>query len=205
MELKELQEFLSNNAQDENVQKVLKDYAPKPKLEELLQSDDYNKKFQSLLDSEKSKAVEAYKEQTLPKRVEERVKEELEKQNKKDPWQLKLEEMEEQQNQLRKQLEEKEKAEKREKLRNMAFRTASEKNLPSDLVDYFLGEDEDTTQKNLETLEKTLKSYGDSVKQNVYKNTNTTVPKEKDDEEGDSLTPQERMKKRYEELHNKES
>lgn len=176
MTQEEFKKFLEENATSEDVQKIIGDYAPKPKLEDLLQSEDYSKKFQSLLDSEKTKAVEAFKEKTLPKRVEEEVAKKLEQKNHKDPWQIKLEEMQKQQEELQKKLEDKEKAEQRERLRNKALQTASEKGLPSNMVDYFLGEDEDSTVENLNLFEKTLSEYGKKIKEGVYKNKNTDVP-----------------------------
>lgn len=191
MDKEQLKQFLSENSSDEDVQSVLSEYAPKPKLEDLLSSEEYSKKFQSLLDSEKSKAVESFKQNTLPQRVEERVKEELSKKDKKDPWQIKLEEMEQKQSELMKQLEDKERAENRERLRNKAFKTVTEKNLPSDLVDYFLGEDEETTMENLKVLEETLSSYEKKVKNSVYRNKNTDIPssKEADGSSGDKPSP----------------
>lgn len=194
MTQEELKQFLEENANDESIQEVVKQYAPKPKLEDLLADEEYSKKFNSLLDSEKSKAVESYKENTLPKRVEERVKEELQKKEKKDPWQLKLEEMEKKQQDLMNQLTEKEKAEQREKLRNKAFKVATEKNLPTDVIDYFIGEDEDSTFENLGVLESTLSNYGENIKKDIYKNKNTGV-QDKTDNKSDPNRPGENATK----------
>ena len=57
---------------------------------------------------------------------------------------------------LQQRIEEMEKEALKEKLRNQALKIATERNLPTDLVDYFIGENEEDTLKNLETFEKTF-------------------------------------------------
>ncbi|MEI5909460.1 DUF4355 domain-containing protein, partial [Bacillus spongiae] len=52
---------------------------------------------------------------------------------------------------------------KREELRNEAIKVANEKKLPLDLVDFMLGENQETTNTNLETLEKVFSSHTQQI------------------------------------------
>lgn len=54
---------------------------------------------------------------------------------------------------LEKQLEDQATATQREKLTNLAMKEAGAKGLPTELIGFFLGEDEDRTKANLGTLE----------------------------------------------------
>jgi len=121
-------------------------------VKEFLEKDDAGKKYlQSHTDAVVTKAIATYKEKTVPGLVEEEIK-------KKFPAET------EEQKRLR-QLEDDNKkfqAEvKRERLLNKAIAIANEKKLPLKLVDKFLGDDEETTAKNLELLEQ---EYSNALK-----------------------------------------
>lgn len=175
MTTEELQQFLAENKDDDNVRKVLQQYVPKD-INALMEDEDFAKKLNSYLDSEKSKAVASFEANTLPKKVQERVEKELENRNKKEPWQIELEKMQTQLEETNQKLAEKERAERREQMRNKALQIATEKKLPTKLVDFVVSDDEETTTKNLEMLESTLTEYGKNIKQNIYQNNNPEVP-----------------------------
>lgn len=175
MDVQQLEEFLAENKDDESVRQVLHRFVPKD-INQLMEDEDFAKRLNSYLDSEKSKAVASYEAKTLPKKVQEQVERELENRNKKEPWQLELEKMQSQLEETNRKLAEKEQAERREQLRNKALQQATEKKLPTKLVDFVVADDEETTNQNLELLEKTLADYGKSIKQNIYQSNNPEVP-----------------------------
>lgn len=106
-----------------------------------------NSAVKSDLDSEKDKhhntALETWKSNNLESLVET----ELAKRN--------PQETEEQKRiaALEKELESQKKAAQREKLMNLAIKQATDKGLPTDIVDFFLAEDEESTTANLGKLE----------------------------------------------------
>ncbi|WP_203364723.1 DUF4355 domain-containing protein [Bacillus sp. REN10] len=106
-----------------------------------------NSAVKSDLDSEKDKhhntALETWKSNNLESLVEA----ELAKRN--------PQETEEQKRiaALEKELESQKKAAQREKLMNVAIKQATEKGLPTDIVDFFLADDEESTTANLGKLE----------------------------------------------------
>lgn len=104
--------------------------------------------FQNWLQSEKdrhfSKGLETWKENNLSSLVEEEIK-------KRYP-----EETEEQRQlrELKAQFEKLQQEKQREAIRNQAYKQASEKGLPLELLDFFVADDEEKTSANLEVFEK---------------------------------------------------
>ncbi len=109
-----------------------------------------DKDFKSFIDSLKdkhlNKGLETWKENNLDKLVDEKIKELYPEE---DPKDLELKK-------LKQEMENMKREAQIEKLRNKALKIATERNLPTDLVDYFIGENEETTLKNLETFEETF-------------------------------------------------
>jgi hypothetical protein len=105
--------------------------------------------YQSTLDSGIGKGVAAFKEKTLPGIIEE----ELKKANNKNktPEQIALEEL-----QAKFEALEKEKA--RAEMSSKYTKVLTEKGLNADLLDFILGADDETTEKNIETLSNIISS-----------------------------------------------
>lgn len=106
-----------------------------------------NADVRSVIDAEKdrhhSKALDTWKANNLDTLVDAEVK----KLNPdKSPAEIELEK-------LKKQFEDSEKARNREKQMNQAIKTATDKGLPIDLLDYFVSDDEEKTTANLSKLE----------------------------------------------------
>lgn len=99
--------------------------------------------LQSLTDSRVTEAIKTYEKKTLPKKVEEEIA-------KRFPPET---EEQKQLRELKQKLEQIEQEKIRETLRNKALSVATEKQLPTKLVDFFIGQDEETTMKNLAVLE----------------------------------------------------
>lgn len=113
-------------------------------IEQLAKDEVFQKWLQSEKDRHFSKGLETWKENNLPSLVEEEIK-------KRYP-----EETEEQRQlrELKAQLEKLQQERQREAIRNQAYKRANEKGLPLELLDFFVADDAEKTQANLEILEK---------------------------------------------------
>lgn len=121
--------------------------------------------FKSFMDSEKdkhhTKALETWKTNNLTKLIDDEVKKKYPEQDPKDKAlaDLKIEMDKMKQENLKKDLT------------NKALKTMTEKKLPADLVNFIVGQDEDTTNKNLEALEKVFAAHDEALKTEVLKGT----------------------------------
>lgn len=112
------------------------------------ENDDAKKWLQSLTDSRVTEAIKTYEKKTLPKKLEEEIAKRYPPET---PEQKQLRE-------LQQKLEQIEQEKIRESLRNKALSVATEKQLPTKLVDFFVGPDEETTMKNLAAFEEVFAS-----------------------------------------------
>lgn len=109
-----------------------------------LNQDESGKKWlQSHSDSFVTKAIKTYEEKTLPKKIDEEIA-------KRYPPET---EEQKQLRELKEQFEQEKKLRVHTELKNKAIAVATEKGLPTGLVDFFVGADEDITLANLGTLE----------------------------------------------------
>jgi hypothetical protein len=113
------------------------------------ENEEARKWLQSLTDSRVTEAIKTYEKKTLPKKVEEEIA-------KRFPPET---EEQKQLRELKQKLEQIEQEKIRETLRNKALSVATEKQLPAKLVDFFIGQDEETTMKNLSVLEEVFFDY----------------------------------------------
>lgn len=104
---------------------------------------DAKKWLQSLTDTRVTDAIKTYESKTLPKKIEEEIAKRYPAETEE---QKKLRE-------LQQQFERLETEKQRETLRNKALSVATEKQLPTKLVDFFVGQDEDSTIQNLGMFE----------------------------------------------------
>ena len=82
---------------------------------------------------------------------------------------------------LREQIEEGKREATREKLMSKAVSHASEKGLPTDIVSFFIGEDEDSTMNNLSTFEEKYKAAIQSKVDEKFKASGRSVEGGTDD------------------------
>lgn len=142
-----------------------------------LETENGKKLMQPKLDSYFSKGLETWKSNNLQKLIDDKVSE------------LYPEQTAEQKElaTIKAQLAEMQAAATREKLKNSALTYATEKKLPTDIVDYFIGKDEAETTANLKKLESVFSAAikaaaKDGLKQNSY-----TPTSDNDDEEIDGI------------------
>ncbi|MEB3127530.1 DUF4355 domain-containing protein [Bacillus paralicheniformis] len=151
MNLEEVKQFLNDNKENEDVKAYLEELSAvsADKVKGFLETDEGQKLIRPKLDQHFTKSLETWKANNLDELVDTKVKE------------LYPEETEEQKRirKLEQELEKQQREAKREKLMNTAISYASEKGLPTDLVAYFLGDDEETTKSNLGTLEEKFSAF----------------------------------------------
>lgn len=143
--LDEVKKFLEENKENEEVKAFVGELSAvsADKVEGFLETDEGKRLIQPRLDSHFTKGLETWKANNLDALVDAKVKE------------LYPEETEEQKRirKLEKELEDQKTAAHREKLLNKAVSYASEKQLPADVVEFFIGDDEESTMKNLGAFE----------------------------------------------------
>ncbi|MGG3721605.1 DUF4355 domain-containing protein [Bacillus subtilis] len=143
--LDEVKKFLEENKENEEVKAFVGELSAvsADKVEGFLETDEGKRLIQPRLDSHFMKSLETWKANNLDALIDAKVKE------------LYPEETEEQKRirKLEKELEDQKTAAQREKLLNKAVSYASEKQLPADVVEFFIGEDEESTMKNLGAFE----------------------------------------------------
>jgi hypothetical protein len=143
--LEDVQKFLNDNQEDKDVKAYLGELK-QPTAEDVegfLDSAEGKKLLQPRLDQNFTKGLNTWKEKNLQKLIDEAVKEANPDET---PEQKRIRELEE-------KIANTEKESQREKLLNKAVSHASEKGLPTDIVSFFIGEDEETTLTNLGTFE----------------------------------------------------
>ncbi|MBY6878679.1 DUF4355 domain-containing protein [Clostridium botulinum] len=137
-----------------------------------------DKDFKSFIDSLKdqhlSKGLETWKTNNLQSLIDEKIKELYPEEDPKDTELVKL----------KQEMENMKKEKIKEQLTNKALKIATEKGLPNDLVDYFIGQDEETTNKNLETLEKVFTDKLETTVKERLKGNSYTPPSGGSDPEG---------------------
>ncbi|WP_144471999.1 MULTISPECIES: DUF4355 domain-containing protein [Bacillus] len=145
MTIEEIKQFLEQNKENEEVKAFVGELSAvsADKVKGFLETEEGKKLLQPRLDQHFTKGLETWKDNNLEKIVEEEVS----KRNpSKTPEQIEVEK-------LRKEIEAERAARNRETLVNKALKAADEKKLPKDIIDFFIGENEDSTLENLSKLE----------------------------------------------------
>lgn len=143
-----------------------------------LSTDDGKKLLQPQLDSYFSKGLETWKNNNLDNLVNAKVKELYPDA---DPKDTELAE-------VKAELERMKAESIRKDLTNKALTYANEKGLPSDLVDYFVGTDEKSTNDNLEKFEKAFSSAIGAAVDKKLKGSSYVPPDDDDTEPMDGVT-----------------
>lgn len=144
MNLEEIKKFFEENKDNEDVKSYLKGLSQLTPdgVSAFLDLEEGKKLIQPKLDSYFTKGLETWKSNNLKKLVDEEVK-------KQNPTT----------NPLEKQLEDLKRELLLKDLKAKAKDVASEQKLPLKLVDYFVGEDEDSTFANLKTLQEVFDTH----------------------------------------------
>lgn len=161
----------------ENVeQKVTEDNKVSINLEEALKDQNFSKQFQSYVDSQTSKAVEAFKQKGFVAAVEKEVETRLKAKETKTPEQIKFEEYEAKLADMQNKIAEKERLEMRIKNKESARTSFIEAKLPEGLLDFLVSEDAEKTKSNIEAATKMLEDFRTDVKKSIVSGNNIDVP-----------------------------
>ena len=138
-----------------------------------------DKDIKGFMDSEKdkhaSKSLETWKQNNLEKVLEEKIKERFPQA---DPKDVEL-------NKLKAEFEAMKQESVRKELTNKALKFAQEKKLPSDLIDFVVADDEESTNKNLEKLTAIFSSHDEEIKKQFASDNSYTPPNNKGNVGGD--------------------
>ncbi|MCD3211811.1 DUF4355 domain-containing protein [Clostridium botulinum C/D] len=174
---KELLKLVENMKEDEDVDDVLGESELGHKfggLDVLKNKIESDTEFKSFIDSIKDQHLDSWKSNNLKKIIDDKVKELYPEEDPKDTELTKL----------KLEMENMKKEKIKEQLTNKALKIATEKGLPADLVDFFIGQDEENTNKNLETLEKVFTEKLESTVKERLKDNSYTPPAGDDDSQG---------------------
>lgn len=170
MNLEDVKKFFEENKDNEEVKTYLADLK-KVSVQEVQQMLVENEELKKFFDSEKdkhfSKGLETWKQKTLPKLIDEEIKKRFPEA---DPKDVKLQELEA-------KIQQMEQEKLREALKNKALTLATEKKLPIQLIDFLIGQDEETTLQNLTTFEEVWTSHLQTLVDEKLKSTGVQ-PKE---------------------------
>ncbi|CXN68903.1 TPA: DUF4355 domain-containing protein [Staphylococcus aureus] len=167
MNIEEVKSFFEEHKDDKEV----KDYLNGLKtvsvddVKGFLDTEEGKRFIQPELDRYHSKGLESWKEKNLENLIEQEVR-------KRNP-----EQSEEQKriSALEKELEKRDAEAKREKLRSNALGKAQELNLPTSLVDRFLGDSDEDTEQNLKALKETFDKYVQEGVESKFKSSGRDV------------------------------
>lgn len=170
----DVKEYLTQNVENEEVKAYLNSFKVEPTLEVFKEKIKTDKEFKAFLDSEKdrhsSKSLETWKTNNLNTLIDDEVKKRFPEQDKKD---IEIAN-------LKAQFEQMQKESLRKDLTNKAIKLATDKKLPIELVDYLIGQDEESTIANIEKLESVFSSSVETLVEERLKTNSYTPPNNKD-------------------------
>ncbi|PAI95720.1 hypothetical protein APW90_08060 [Staphylococcus aureus] len=176
MNIEEVKSFFEEHKDDKEVKDYLKGLktVSVDDVKGFLDTEEGKRFIQPELDRYHSKGLESWKEKNLEDLIEQEVR-------KRNP-----EQSEEQKriSALEQELEKRDAEAKREKLRSNALGKAQELNLPTSLVDRFLGDSDEDTEQNLKVLKETFDKYVQEGVESKFKSSGRDV-KESQNQDSD--------------------
>lgn len=168
MNIEDIKVFLEENKSKDEVQQFLSGLQNKVDVTTIEKLSQEDTAIKSWLDSQKdrhsAKSLETWKTNNLQSLIDEKIKEQNPD---KSPQDLELEK-------IKKQLADMENEKRYSELKNTALTVAGEKGIPTNLLDFFIGEDEEATLNNLTKFQEETSAYVQSevdkrIKENSYK------------------------------------
>ncbi|HAR3436644.1 TPA: DUF4355 domain-containing protein [Staphylococcus aureus] len=176
MNIEEVKSFFEEHKDDKEVKDYLKGLktVSVDDVKGFLDTEEGKRFIQPELERYHSKGLESWKEKNLENLIEQEVQ-------KRNP-----EQSEEQKriSALEQELEKRDAEAKREKLRSNALGKAQELNLPTSLVDRFLGDSDEDTEQNLKVLKETFDKYVQEGVESKFKSSGRDV-KESQNQDSD--------------------
>ncbi|MBN1069433.1 DUF4355 domain-containing protein [Clostridium botulinum] len=157
MEIEEIQEYINQNKESEEVKDLIKSFQQpitRESVEMWTKEDEGRSWLDRNCDIYSTKAVNTARENAIAKFKEEELPNILKEKSNEDktPEQVQLEE-------LQKQIEQMKSEKFKSDMTTKFTKDLAEKGLPIDLINFALGKDEETTQKNIENLTGILNGY----------------------------------------------
>lgn len=167
MTLEEVKQFLESNKEQEDVKAYIEGLSQVTPdgVTAFLEQEEGKKLLQPKLDKYFNTGLETWKNNNLSKLIDDEVKTRFPEKDAKD---IELEK-------IRSDLQKMQIEKQRESLTNKAIKIANEQKLPIDLVDYFIGEDEDKTTQNLTRLKEVFDTHLQSAVDEKLKAGGTTI------------------------------
>jgi len=151
--MQEVIDYMATNKDVEEVKNYVGGLVTSDRVNSFLDGEDGKKLLQPKLDTYSAKGLESWKLNNLDKLYEERFTKENPKA---DPRDVEI-------NKVKAQIEAMKTEGTKKDLTNKALKIAQEKKLPIELVDFFVGADDETTIKNLKSLEDVFASHVEAV------------------------------------------
>ena len=178
MNIEEIKNFINDNKESEDVKTYLQDLnkVNVEGIEKYVTEDEEGKKwFDSVKDKHFNKALDTWKSNNLTKLIDDEVKKKFPSKDEKD---IEVEN-------LKVEIEKMKQEKLHEALTSKAIKIASDKNLPLNLVDFFIAQDEEATVNNLKVLEESFNKEVQKAVEKRLKNEGYNPPK---DTSGNTLT-----------------
>ena len=178
MNIEEVKNFINDNKESEEVKTYLQDFnkLSVEGIENYVTEDEEGKKwFDSVKDKHFNKALETWKSNNITKLIDDEVKKKFPS---KDEKEIEVEN-------LKFEIEKMKQEKLHEALTSKAIKIASDKNLPLNLVDFFIAQDEEATVNNLKVLEESFNKEVQKAVEKRLKNEGYNPPK---DTSGNTLT-----------------
>lgn len=175
--LEKIKKLVTENKDDE-LKALLEGYATPQGVKEFLDTEDGKKLLQPILDKYHAKGLDTWKANNLEKLKQEAIDQAIKE---------KFPEETDEQKRLRKLEAELDAAKKdrlRESLKNKALSIATEKGLPVDVIDHFLGQDEESTAENVLKFEKSLQAHTEKFAMEKFRTEGRTPHKDKGEPKG---------------------
>jgi 6-pyruvoyl-tetrahydropterin synthase len=163
----EVKQYFETNKDNDDVKGFVNGFSNLDVFKNKISTDSDFKKF---VDSEKdkhsAKALETWKQNNLSKLIDDEIKKRFPEV---DPKDVELKK-------LQAQIEKMQQDSTKKELTNKALKVATEKKLPTELVDFVVGTDEESTNANLTKLEKIFIAHDEAIKKQFVKDTSYVPP-----------------------------
>jgi len=163
MTLDDIKKYLQENKDTAEVREYIKGLITPEKVSEYLETEEGRKLIQPKIDANFTKGLETWKTNNLQKMLDEHANKVIEEKFPAESTEQK------QLRELQQRFEKLEKEKTKEALKSKALTLATQKNLPIDVVDYFVGQDEESTISNISKFENVFNNSVKAIVENKFK------------------------------------
>lgn len=163
----EVKAYFETNKDNEDVNNYVGSLVNSDRVNNFLNTDDGKKLLQPMLDKYHSKGLETWKNNNLTKLIDEEVSKRFPQA---DPKDVELKKMQA-------EIEKMKSDSVKKDLTNKTLKQFQDKKLPTELVEFIIGGDEETTNKNIELLANLFAKHDEEIKTEFIKGNSYTPPK----------------------------